>query len=194
MHVTKSTEYQNHPVIISDLDGLVGGGTIKKTPLSSTDELKPGAIVGLDSNNLLEVLKTAELYENEANDETEYKVLKGHEFKVGDFIVDSALTGAAYAITIVDTTTSEDYDILTVGTTLGHAMTEGECLVQATAEAAAGAAVMQVTPKGITRNSVDLSLANQPTGVMTVGSVNESLMPYPVDASVKALLPHIRFE
>lgn len=172
---------------------MVGGGTVKKTPLSSTSELKPGAVVGKDTNGLLEVLKTAKVYEDEADDETGYKVDKGHEFKVGDFITDSGLTGAAYAITEIDTT-NENYDVLNVGTTLGHAIAEDECIVQANAEAAAGSAVLKVTPEGITKNAVDLTKTNQPSGVLVRGTVNESLMSSPVDANLKALLPLIRFK
>lgn len=167
---------------------MVGGGTLKKAPLSSTDELKQGAIVGKDTDGLLEVLKTAEMQADGAIDATTYKVLKGHEFVVGDYILDSALAGDAQAITEIDTS-EDDYDTLTVGTTLGHAVTDGECLVQVTS-----AGALQVTPEGVTKNAVDLSKANQVTGVMVRGTVNESLMPYPVDASVKALLPLIRFK
>lgn len=188
MYVNSSSEYQNPLVIIKEVEDLVGGGTIKATPLSTTTELKQGAIVGKDTNGLLEVLKTAEIHENEADDETAYKVEKGHEFKVGDYIIDSGLDGTQKAITEIDTS-NEDYDVLTVGATIGHALAAGECLVQATS-----AGALQVTPEGITKNAVDLSKDNQPTGVLVRGTVNESLLPYPVDANVKALLPLIRFK
>lgn len=195
MEVTQSTEYQNPLVIIKEIEDLVGGGVIAKTPLASTDELKQGAIVAVDSNKLLQVFKTAEIHENETNTETEYKVKKTHEFKVGDFITDSGLDGAAEAITVIDAT-HDDYDVLTVGTTLGHALTAGECLVQATAQAAAGSAALKyATPEGITKNAADLSKDNQVTAVLVRGTVNESNLPYPVDANVKALLePIIRFK
>jgi len=195
MYSKTETEYQNPLVIIKEIEDLVGGGTLAATPLASTDEVKQGAIVAVDSSGLLQVFKTAEIHEDEADDETDYKVKKGHEFKVGDFITDSGLAGAAEAITAIDTD-DEDYDVLTVGTTLGHAISEAECLVQAAAQAAAGSAALKYpTPEGITKNAVDLTKANQPTGVMVRGTVNESLMPYPVDTNVKALLePIIRFK
>jgi hypothetical protein len=53
--------------------------------------------------------------------------------------------------------------------------------------------VYKYTPKGISLNPIDLTLANQAVGIMVCGTVDESMMPQYVDASVKALLPLIRF-
>mgnify|MGYP001024306337 CR=1 FL=1 len=113
--------------------------------------------------------------------------MKNHEFVVGDKITDSALSGAAIAITEIDTSNA-NYDVLTVGTTLGHAMLDGECLVQATDTAAAGSAALKYTPVAIALNSVDLTVDNQGCGLLRRGTVNTSLLPYSVDDSVKAYL------
>jgi hypothetical protein len=52
------------------------------------------------------------------------------------------------------------------------------------------------TPSGIAKNSVDLSsdVANMGCGVMVRGTVIEDLLPYYVDADIKALLPHVLFK
>jgi hypothetical protein len=52
------------------------------------------------------------------------------------------------------------------------------------------------TPSGIATNSVDLSsdVANMGCGIMVSGIVIEALMPYYVDANIKALLPHVLFK
>mgnify|MGYP006286247741 CR=1 FL=1 len=52
------------------------------------------------------------------------------------------------------------------------------------------------TPSGIAMQSVDLSsdVANMACGIMLRGTVNESLMPYYVDANIKALLPLVHFK
>jgi len=198
MYVKSETDTERSLAIVKVLEDIPGGLTVAQADFQTdTTEMKEGALIGVDTNGLGHIFKTAELYENEADDETGYKVLKGHEFKVGDFITDSGLAGAAYAITEIDTTSSEDYDTITVGTTIGHAMLDGECLVQATAEAVAGSAALKYTLKGIATKSVDLTADydNLGSGIMVRGTVNESLLPYPVDANIKAMaaLALIRF-
>ena len=195
MYVKKETDTERSLAVELVLEDIPGGGTVDPDDVqTATETLLEGSILGEDSNGLFHLVKTAELYENEADIETAYKVLKNHEFVVGDFIVYSGITGsAAEAITEIDTTTSEDYDILTVGTTLGLALLAGDCLVQATAQAASGDGVYKYTPAGVSRNSVDLTNDNLGCGIVNRGRVRVSQMPYPVDAAVKALLPLINF-
>lgn len=198
MYVKSETDTERSLCIVKVLEDIPGGGTIDPDDFqSATTEMLEGAIVGVDSNGLYHLVKTAELYEDEADSETAYKVLKGHEFVVGDFLMAAVDTGSkCYAITEIDTTSSEDYDILTVGTSLGLAMLDGDCLMQGTAEAAgAGGGVYKYDPAGIAMQGVDLTsgIDNQGCAIMVRGTVIESLLPYPVDANVKALLPLIRF-
>lgn len=192
MYVKESTEYQNPLVIVNLIEDKVGGGTVAKADLVSTDELKPGAVVGEDANGLMHVVKTLKVYENAANNVTAYKVYKGSEAKVGDAIATNKFASAAVAITAIDKTNA-DYDAVTVGATLGVAVVAGEVLVQANATAAAGAGVYKHTPVGITMNAVDLSVSNQQSGILVRGTVNESLLPYPVNAGIKEKLSLIRF-
>jgi hypothetical protein len=66
--------------------------------------------------------------------------------------------------------------------------------VQAAAQATSLAGgSYKYSPEGIALNSVDLTLANQGCGILVRGTVIQSLLPYPVDSSIKALLPLIRF-
>jgi len=195
MYVKETSDTERSLAVELVLEDIPGGGVVDPDDFkAATTSVGEGALLGVDSSGIYHIFKTAELYEDEADDETGYKVLKGHEFKVGDFITDSGLAGAAYAITEI-TTTETDYDTITVGTTLGHAMLDGECLVQATAQAAAGSAAFKYTPVGISRNSVDLANDNLGCGIMVRGRVRESLLPYSVDANIKALsaLSLIRF-
>jgi hypothetical protein len=192
MYVKESTEYQNPLVIINVIEDKVGGGTVAKADLVSTDELKPGAVVGEDANGLLHVVKTLKVYENAANNVTAYKVYKTHEAKVGDVVATSKFASASVAISAIDTTHA-DYDTVTVGATLGVAVVAGDVLVQANATAAAGAGVYKYTPIGITMNAVDLSVANQTSGVLVRGTVNESLLPFAVNAGIKEKLSLVRF-
>lgn len=195
MYVKKSTDTERTLAVENVLEDIPGGGTVEPDDFpSTTTKMGEGAILGKDSNGIYHLVKSAELYEDEADTETDYKVLKGHEFKVGDVIMYSGITGSkAYPITAIDTS-NNDYDVLTVGTSLGLAMLDGDCLVQAAAQAAtAGTGVYKYAPAGIAMNSVDLENDNQGCGIAVRGTVRESLLPYPVDAPLKALLPLIRF-
>lgn len=192
MYVKESSEYQNPLVIVNSIEDKVGGGTIAKADLVSADELKPGAVVGEDANGLLHVVKTLKVYEAATNTATSIKVFKGHEAKVGDVISNNKFAGASVAITAINTSNA-DYDTITVGATIGVVLNIGDVLVQANAAAAAGAGVYKYTPVGITIAAVDLTVANQGTGVMVRGTVKESLMPYPVNAGIKEKLSLIRF-
>ena len=195
MYVEKNTDTERSLCVEKILEDIPGGGIVDPDDFKSgSTKMGEGSLLGKDSEGIYHLVKTAKLYEAEADDETGYKVLKGHEFKVGDFVMGSAITGSkAYAITEIDTS-EDDYDTITVGTTLGLAMDEGVCLVQATAEdAVGGAGTYKYTPAGIALNSVDLEKDNQGCGILVRGTVNESLLAYPVDANVKALLPLIRF-
>lgn len=197
MYVKKEIDTDRSLCIEKVLEDIPGGGTVAQVDFQTdTEEMLEGALVGVDSNGLYHIFKTAALYEDELDTETAYKVLKGHEFVVGDFLVDSGLAGASYAITEIDTA-NENYDVITVGTTLGHAMLAGECLLQATDEQTAGNATLKYTLKGIALNQVDLTddYDNLGCGIMVRGTVNESLLPYYVDDNVKAMgvLALIRF-
>ncbi len=118
---------------ISDLpvDEIVPVGT----PISCSDVTRKAT-----------VLKSAVLLENEADNETEYKVLKGHFLKVGED-VGAVIGGAAYAITAIDTSNS-GYDVVTLGTTLGVALNAGDVLVKSSANGA-NACALHVVPTGL---------------------------------------------
>lgn len=64
------------------------------------------------------VLVTGVAYAAAGGTATDYQVKKGHAFKVGDYLASGAAGGKAYAITAIDTSNA-DYDVLTVGTTIG---------------------------------------------------------------------------
>ena len=67
-------------------------------------------------------------------------------------------------------------------------------MVQASAQAATlGEGTYKYTPDGIALNSVDLTKTNLGCGILVRGTVIQSLLPYPVDSNIKALLPLIRF-
>ena len=194
MYVESSNDSERPLMLEKLIEDLPGGGTIEPDDFKSdTEEMSEGAILAVDANGLHHLVKTAELFEAAAVDATTYKVKKNHEFKVGNFFMDAAKTSKAYAITAIDTS-NVDYDVITVGTSLGVILAEGAVMVEAAAKATStGGGSYKYTPEGIALNSVDLTKDNLGCGILVRGTVVESLLPYPVNSNIKALLPLIRF-
>lgn len=118
---------------------------------------------------------------------------KNHLFGVGDFVtVGGALTGASDKITAIDKSNA-NFDTITLEATIGAAA-KGLVLVQAKDKQAAKAAKLPYDGElVVTMNKVDLTVANQQSGLLVRGTVNESCMPFPVDKDLKALMSFIRF-
>jgi len=192
MYVKTSTDTERSYAVELVLEDIPGGGTIDPADFPSTStSLLEGALVGKDSSGLYHLVKTAEVHADVAVDATSIQVKKGHEFKVGDFVTDTGKTLAAEAITAIDTS-NEAYDALTINAAIG-ALSDGDLIVLANAQAAAGSAAFKYTPVAVTRNSVDLTNDNLGSGLVNRGRVREALMPYKVDTALKALLPLINF-
>lgn len=175
---------------ITKLEDIPGGGVIAVTDITQAS-VEEGTPVGVDSNGLYHVVKTAKITENASNTATAYKVAKGHNFKVGDFL--AVKTGAkAYAITEIGTS-EDDYDTLTVGTTLGLAVVVGDVLIQAAAQSATTTSAFKYTPVGLVGTGFDVVSSNNHTSDIVVrGSVKKDLIA-PTGATVQAALPLIRF-
>lgn len=191
MYRKKETEFQYAPGIESILEDVTGGGTIARADVKAVvDELPPLVVVGKDANGLYHVVKTAKMQAAAGATATDYPVLKGHLFVVGDVVTPSGLAKVAATIIAIDKTNA-DKDTITVDATL-TAAAKDSILVLANAAAAAGSAAYKYTPEAITMNKVNTTVANQQSGLLANGTVIESVMPYPIDATIKAKL-NIRF-
>lgn len=189
----KESEFQYAPGIEKIIEDVQGGGTIARAELKGVvDELPPLVIVGKDSNGLYHAVKTARVTAVVADAAVKIQVAKSNVFKVGEAVtVGGALEGASDLITAINKSNG-GYDEITLSGTIGAAAV-GDVLVLASAKAAAGASAFKYTPEVITMSKVDTTVANQQSGLLVRGTVNEKVMPYAVDAAIKALLPHIRF-
>lgn len=189
----KESEFQYAPGIEKIIEDVQGGGTIARAELKGiVDELPPLVVVGKDSNGLYRVVKTARITSIVADAAIKVQVAKNHVFKVGEAVtVGGALEGASDLITAINKSNTV-YDEITLGGAIGTAAV-GDVLVLATAKADAGASTFKYAPDVITMNKVDTTVANQQSGLLVRGTVNEKVMPYAIDAAIKALLPHIRF-
>ena len=193
MYRKKETEFQYAPGIDLILEDVQGGGTVARAAVKAViDELPPLVVVCKDSNGLYQIVKTAKVVAVAGATDVAYHVEKGHLLVVGEVITNGGLLAkAAKTIASIDKTNA-DYDIITLNATIAAAAI-GDVLVLANAEAAAGAAAFKYVPEAITMNKIDTTVANQQSGLLVRGTVRESVMPYPVDAAIKAKLNHIRF-
>ena len=118
MYVTKETEYQNNPVIKSQIEVLSGGAIVAAADFkTASTECKAGAIVGEDSNGLFHLVKTAKIVAGGSASAPRIGLV--HEFKVGDIISDGHV-----ALEIDTITVGETYDTL--------AFTTGQLTIYAT--------------------------------------------------------------
>lgn len=155
--------------------------------------LKEGTPVGKDATTgLYHPVKVAILTAAAESTATAYTVAKGHDFKVGDFIMLKP-RAKAYAITAIATNaTDATSDDITVGTTLGAAA-KGAEIYQAAAQAANNSSAFKYQPIGLVGESYDIEPnSNLLANVVTIGQVREALIPAP-GAEVKAKLPLIKF-
>jgi len=141
---------------------------------------KKGLPLSVDFNTRnAKPVKTAKVTAVVADDAVAIPVEKGHIFKVGDFIGNAAAASAITAITSGSTT-----DTITIGTTLGEELAEGDVLTGATE---AGAAKLLVANK---LNYADVRLEGQPscTAIYAADEVRESKLPYPLTDAIKTSL------
>ena len=153
MTVKKRKDVDTKRVIMHRIADIRGGVSVMITEINNRDFLPEGTVISApDTNAKCHVVKYAKLTANATNSATELKVAKGHEFKVGDYVM--AATGAkAYAISAIDTSNAS-YDTITVGTTLGVAIAEGAYIFQAAAESASNTSAFKYIPAAITGTGV----------------------------------------
>ena len=124
-----------------------GGFTLDKTGLVDGQLLPAGTPMGFDeSTRLARPILGATLYADATNTAVTYQVKKGSNLAVGQF-VGYSVGGVAHTITAIDTSNA-NYDVITVDTTLGTAITAGKSLFQSAAAGATAGAFI-VTPKGL---------------------------------------------
>lgn len=199
MYLKRESEFQYHPGIELILEDVQGGGTIARSDLAGAifagrklDELPPLVIVVVDeTTGVYHVLKTAAVQAVAAADAVAYQVKKNHLFAVGDAVtIGGDFAKAADVIAAIDKS-NPIFDKITLAGTIGAAAV-GEVLVQAKAKAVAGSAVPLYgtisSELPVTMNKVNLTVANQSSGLLVRGTINGKTMPFPVDAAIKARL------
>ena len=193
LQIVRTDGLSGQEVFQKILEDVPGGGTLKITELkAATTWLNKGAPVQYsEATSVVNLVKTALLHADATDTAVEYQVKKNHEFKVGEYLA-AVVGGKAYAITVIDTTTSALYDILTVGTTLGVALTATDVVVLFISSATgASAAVYTYTMNGFLRSGVKIDQANTAAttvSIVTRGTVYERRLPFSISAAMKTAL------
>ena len=102
MTVTRRKDTRTPRVFMHKTADIRGGVSVKVSELGG-DFLNEGAVLSAPDNGICHVVKIAVLSAEATDTATDIKVNKGHNFKVGDFVMADE-GGKAYAITAITTT------------------------------------------------------------------------------------------
>lgn len=170
----------------------IPGGITVATKDFTQARLAEGTPVGKGDGGIFHIVKVATLTAAATASATDYQVAKGHNFRVGEFVMLKE-GGKAYAITEIDATTSDAYDTIKVGTTLGVARAKGDGIYQAAKESAGTSSKFLYDPVALVGESYDVEKPNNLfVNAWTIGQIKEANIPG-VGAEVKAKLSGISF-
>lgn len=166
--------------------------SVSETGLTAGDTVSSGSFMAITkSTGVAKVQKTAVLYADATNTATDYHVLKGHNFIVGDYLA-QVIGGKAYAITAIDVSNAA-YDVLTVGTTLAVALTavNGVVLFLSSATGASAAAYVSGDVYGVL--FADYLIGSGKSASVTYSGFVFERTNIKYTAALKALVPKITF-
>jgi len=185
MQIVNSDPFGGGAVVWDEiLEEIPGGAGLNVTRLDYTNTLKKyipaGTPVYFDpATRIAEVVKTALCIDGGGS--TTPRVQKTHHFKVGNILNDGT-TGAT--VTAVNTTASDDYDILTVNTAVIYAA--GTKYYEG---AATGVDVTKYfTPNGLVKSPTYIAEGNADVPVVVIGTVREGALVYPLADALKISL------
>lgn len=189
LKIERSSDSRSVKAILHRIADVPGGVTVKVAELGGTALLEATPMAYSAADGMAHVCKTALIVSDAANNATSYDVAKGHHFKVGDKFGTSGANGQA--ITAIDKTTNADKDVITVGTTLGVAITAASKTVAF--ETNADAKTPKYAPAMIAGSSYDVK-ANENLAVdaWVIAVVREGNAPY-VNDTLKGTLKGINY-
>jgi hypothetical protein len=136
------------------------------------------------TTRVAEVVKTATVITGSTTTAT--RIAKGSLFTVGDAIA-NAVEGVAVEITAIDTTTSDDYDILT-HTTNGGAFVADTVLFEAAAVAEDGNAAYLFAANALLSDNTKITGSATVTAILSAQEIIEANLPAPVSSEIKTAL------
>lgn len=182
------------PVWMRDkaLELASGGFVVSNTGLAIGQVVPAGTPLVFDeAARTATLMSAAKIHANASNSATAYQVEKGHNLKVGDYLA-VAPGGAAYPITVIDTSNSA-YDTVTVGTTLGVAVTAGQFAFGSTATGASAAALPAINGLLYEELLVADPAYKQSVSAVIRGTVYARRVPYSSALAALPGLAHIQY-
>lgn len=194
MQTTSSTDTERNMAIELILEDVPGGGLIATSDLPTTlTELKAGALVAEDSDGIWHVAKTALVAGAlPASGITTLRVYNNHLFKAGDLL--GYYDGTASGVRITSIAASgTGYDVFTISAAMAKVIPVSGIVMESATSGFPNVGFLY-SPTAITTNTVDTTASgNNGCGLLVRGRVRETEMSYPVNSTIKALLPLIRF-
>jgi len=191
MQITSASGTERNLAIELILEDVPGGGVVEKDDFKTASTgMKEGALLGIASDGIYHLTKTAMLVNSVATEDTAVVVYNNHEFKAGDYFQNTGNTASGTAITSI-AASGAGCDVLNC-TYAGPALSASGVIIQA-ATGTARALGFLYSPVAIATNPVDLTADNTGCGLLVRGRVRKSQLPYAVDSTIQALFPLIRF-
>lgn len=117
MTVNRRKDTRTPRVFMHKVADIRGGVSVNTAELGG-DYLKEGSVLSAPIDGICHVVKVAEVVAEVQASEKAIKVKKGHNFKVGDFVLIDE-KAVAVKITKIDDATSKESDTLTISEALG---------------------------------------------------------------------------
>lgn len=117
MTVNRRKDTRTPRVFMHKVADIRGGVSVNTAELGG-DYLKEGSVLSAPIDGICHVVKVAEVVAEVQASENAIKVKKGHNFKVGDFVLIDE-NAVAVKITKIDDATSKESDTLTISEALG---------------------------------------------------------------------------
>ena len=180
----KTSTSNGIPVFEEVFELIKGGGLIDATGLVADSSIAAGTPIKFDyATRSGAVVKTFKVQANATNVAVVIRVEKLSQAIVGTILGKTA-GAAGRAITVIDKT-SPDYDVLTVGTTLGVILTAGDVLFEAGTAGDATAAI-KALPNGLLQNEI-IAATGEQINVVIRGTAFERRIPGMIDAHKAAM-------
>jgi len=196
MQTSKSTDTERNLAVELILEDVPGGGTIAISDLPTAQtELKAGTLVAEDSDGKWHVSKTALVAGAlPASGITTIRVYNNHTFKAGDLLGTASGIGASGVRITTIAASGAGYDVFTISASMSAVIPVSGILIESATSGFPNATAWRYSPTAVTTNTIDTNASgNLGCGLVVRGRVREGEMPYPINATVKALLPLIRF-
>lgn len=189
LSITKESDTSGKVVFDMILEDWVGGAILDRTRLKTDETEIPAGSLLYIADGVAEIVKTGTI--QDGGSATGIRVDKTHQFNVGDIVTLGTSVHAEYIASI--TTTEDDYDTITIGTTLGSTPAAGEVLYEAASHTGANTSTLKYTANAVLRQTTNVENANNQVSGVVRGSVREEAMPNLPGSLHKAALSLIRF-